>query len=244
MKRGFVKTANYEKVRTALDQLKKRAAPERNIVLISGVPGLGKTSAIDRVAADESALYLRASSVESPVSLMRALAETNPQIGGKGSARTIQDNVVRFMLRHRTGLLIIDECQHLIRDRVDMLEALRDISDRTECPLVLVAGENGVEKRLARHQQIASRVAVAIEFQPASEADVSQVVRQLGEYAYDDQLIKMLTQRTDGVMRLILESINRLDQFARANQLERVTLQDVAGHLTQLVCHEWQAGRT
>ncbi len=243
MKNGFVKTANYENVRNAIEQLKKRAAPERNIVLISGDPGLGKTSAIDRIASDGDAIYLRASSVETPVSQMRALADTDGKIGSRGSARTLQDNIVRYMLRYRIGLLVVDECQHLIRDRVDMLEALRDISDRTECPLVLVAGESGVEKKLARHPQIASRVAAAIEFAAATESDVSQAVRQLSDYKYDDQLIRVLTMRTAGKMRLILESINRLDQFAKSNSLQMVTLQDVNSHLSQLICSEWQAAR-
>lgn len=241
MKTGFIKSENYANLLETYARLEKRAARERCILLVTGEAGLGKTRAIDRLAVDKNALYVRASSVGRPLALMKSLVETAPQISTRGNAHAIQQEIIKY-LAHANVPMIIDECQHLIRsDGVEMIECLRDISDRAEVPLILVAGELGVEAKLARHPQIASRIAETVEFKPFKLAEVGQIIQKLTDVQFDDALIVAVHQRTGGKMRLLLEGIQRLEDFAKANTLETVCLANVKANLDTLICRDWQA---
>lgn len=244
MKTGFIKTAGYEALLAAYLKLEKRAAPERCFILVTGAPGVGKTAAIERFNADKGGLYVRASSVGGTLSLMRDIAKTNVMIDGRGPAHKVQNAIISFLVQSAKLPIIVDECQHLIRaGDVDMIESLRDISDRTGCPVILVAGELGVESKIARHQQIASRIAETVDFKAFSVTECAQVIARLTDIKFDGALVSTIHQHTGGKMRLLKEGVNRLEQFAIDNEKTAVAFVDVKDHLNTLLCHEWQASK-
>ena len=60
MRPTFVKTQNYRRFMGALEALEARGAEECCLVVVDGLPGLGKTTILSRWAADNACVYLRA----------------------------------------------------------------------------------------------------------------------------------------------------------------------------------------
>ena len=60
MKNAFVETGNVKRFQTALTALERRGAAEACLMVVDGLPGLGKTTALYRWATQTGAIYVRA----------------------------------------------------------------------------------------------------------------------------------------------------------------------------------------
>ena len=75
MKNVFAITSNADRFLAAMKALEKRGASEASWVLLTGLPGLGKTELVEWWALRHDALYLRAKSAWTPRAAMAELAE-------------------------------------------------------------------------------------------------------------------------------------------------------------------------
>ena len=60
MRKMFVKTENYRKFVSAVKAVEQRGAAEAGMMLVYGVPGLGKSHIVSSWAAETGAIFLRA----------------------------------------------------------------------------------------------------------------------------------------------------------------------------------------
>lgn len=237
MKTGFVQNSNYARFLQAVKAVEQRGSKESGILLVSGEPGLGKSKAVDRWAADNNALYLRATEGMKHGFLLHSLAavlgvDFYNEVDTKGKAikaprnnAELQARLTGVIGRHQKAI-VIDEAQKLLGHSATLLEVLRDISDLTEVTVVLVAGVADFGRQIKKHPQISSRIFKEVPFEPWTEQDVQLVCKQLAEVAIDDALAAKLTADSKGVMRLVMNGISTLERLTKANGMTSASLDD------------------
>lgn len=227
MKTAFVKTSNWERFTQGVELIGKQGAPERCILLVTGEPGLGKTTMIDKWAVTNRAIKLTAyAGLDSPSKLYRALAGAKAEIGLHRDSDENRAAIIGYAVREGCPI-VIDEVGELLGNS-RLVEALRGISDMANTPLVLVGMED-VIKKLGKHKQVTSRVATHIEFTKLTPQDAMLTCQEKAEVQIAPDLAMEIARQCGGSMRLVLGAITIVEDFARANSLAEVKLADVKG---------------
>ena len=171
MKKAFVKTENYARFAAGVKAVEQRGAAEAGMMLVHGQPGYGKSHIVYRWAEEAGAVYLRANVDWTPkyflVELCKAL-----NIDGRGTAQALFERCLRVLVERQCPI-IIDEAEFTLSSNAAVLEKVRDFSDRAEVTVILIGMEQ-IQRSIARHKQISSRIAQVVEFGPCSAADVAQ----------------------------------------------------------------------
>jgi hypothetical protein len=239
MRTSMATTANTERFYEAIATCQFRGAREANLVVVTGEPGLGKSHCVDQWAIQTGGIYLRANANWTHhwflTDLVKAL--------GLAPQRTNEQlflQALEAMLRRRRGDiggLIIDEAEHALHHR-QVLEGIRDLSDRLDFPVVLV-GMGPIKSDVARYPQIASRVSAVVQFDPASLEDVKRILEAVCEVEVAPDLAEHLLVATAGRYRLILHNIPLIERVGKG--LGRpVAKADLA---SQPFVTDWQAAR-
>ncbi|MBX3588832.1 MAG: ATP-binding protein [Ramlibacter sp.] len=235
MKQGFVQTDNFRRLRDAEKLVARRGAREAGLVIIKGVFGVGKSKLTERWAADSGYVFVRAKETWTKRALLDELADA------MGLAKGGRNQEVQARIITKIGIdmvpIIVDEADHLVRSTASLLEVLRDITDVTGTMCFLVGMEH-FPMKVARYGHIASRVAKVVEFEPLSLGDVKATVtakatqgtaQNAPALPMDDALIEEIHRQASGRMRLVLNAIANIEQWAEANGWKKVTLGDVKG---------------
>jgi DNA transposition AAA+ family ATPase len=229
----FVQTSNSAAFFSAFDDLGRRGAGEACLMVVDGVPGLGKTTTMNWAAVQAGWPMLRAKREWTPGWVLRELLETLGIPPAHSFERMFKQSIDGLLSRTTTAArdqstfaLVIDEADHICR-RSEILETVRDISDLLEVPVVLV-GMGRLRHALTRYPQVASRVARYVEFQTATLADVQALVAGLCEVPVADDLIAFLAKHADGKAREIKEGIAAIERHGLRNK-GTVTLKAMVG---------------
>lgn len=239
MKKVFVKTKNYERFQAKVRALDTRGAPEAGWLLVAGDPARGKSTIVDEWAAKSDAIYMRAKEQWTPRFFVDELLD-KLTLDTSGRAKDRFQRIVTKIGRENLPI-VIDEVQHALVDGAAVLETLRDITDLTETTVILVAGVEQVKTKIARHKQIASRIAEVVDFEANDHEDTAQVCREMSEVRIGDDLVAEIHRQSDGLMRNIVNAIATIEQVARRNRMVEMTLNDMRG--IELV-HDWQSRRS
>lgn len=239
MKNVFVETENVARFHAALGALERRGAQEACLMVVDGRPGLGKTTALFRWAAQSGAVYLRAKKEWSPTwFLADLLAEfriTPAHSYQKRFAQAMEAMLARqsaMALQKKTFAVVIDEADHISRN-ARIMESIRDFSDMGDIVFVLV-GMGKVRDHLTLLPQVASRVAQYVKFEGASAGDVRRMFAEKAEVPVADCLTTFVHRVTEGHSREIMEAIASVERFGKRNGAapdKPVRLQDMAGQV-------------
>ena len=112
-----------------------------------------------------------------------------------------------------------------------MLEKVRDFSDRAEVTVILIGMEQ-IQRSIARHKQISSRIAQVVEFGPCSAADVALACKQLCDYQLSPGMTAEVLRLSGGRMR---EVLNIAATNGLSGQLDVPQFAGVA------LTHDWQS---
>lgn len=235
MKHQFVKTTQFKAFRAAIADVETRGAAEAGFCLVTGKAALGKTAAVTQWAIEKGAVFMRAKVEWTPNYFYSELADAL-KVDGRGKSKDRFGRLVAYLARHRTPL-VIDEVEHTLKKSAEVLEAIRDLSDLTEI-IVVVVGMDQAQARIARHLQLASRVARVVSFDGASVEDTALVCRELAEVQIEPDLIAEAHRQTAGRMRELMNAIATIERAAKRNGLAKIGMKDMAG---QVLTHDWQA---
>lgn len=218
MKPNFVKTRNYELFIGAIKGLQSRGAEECCLIVVDGLPGLGKTTTLSRWAADHSCAYTRAKVEWTPYwflgELLQQLRVHPPHGYEKRFAAALQALGEMAMSADHTDrdfAVVIDEADH-ISSKGKLVDTVRDLSDVSGVPFILV-GMGRIRDNLSRFPQTMSRISRYVRFEPADKADVQKFLDEQCEVPVADDLTGFVTEVTGGFNREIREAIVAIERF-------------------------------
>jgi len=234
MKNQFAVTSNAERFLAAMSALKNRGASEASWVLLTGVPGLGKTELAQWWALTRDAVYLRAKAAWTPRAAQIELSEKLGIAPSRSNAELFAQ--ILGVLGRNPVPIVIDEIEHCLRD-AKVLEVFRDLSDLIEIPIIIV-GMDAVRTQIQRHEQISSRIHQVVDFLPATPADVRTMAEILVEapLVWADDLIAKVHAESEGRYRLIMDALAEIERHAKRNRLQTVSAADFPQRLT----HDWR----
>ena len=238
MRNNFVETSNVKKFLGAISALNQRGAREACLVVVDGLPGLGKTRALQNWVAQTGSVYLRAQQgwtenwflsdllkgmdVHPPHSLQLKVERVKAELALRQSSAVYANH---------TFSVVIDEADYVSR-REKIIETIRGLSDGTEIPFILV-GMGKINTNLIRFPQVASRVSQKVQFSKCSEEDVRALLEGRCEVPVAHDLVRFLHHASGGFNREILEAIANIERFGKRNEPgpEGLTLADMAGQV-------------
>ncbi len=238
MRDSFVETDNYRRFVGALKSLEERGAEEACMIIVDGKPGLGKTTTLSRWVAQTGSVYLRAQRGWDynwfMKDLLAELSVSPESIRGRRDrfARAmleLQMRAEQSELEDRPFGLVIDECD-LISRRMEIMEAIRAISDLQMLPTILV-GMGKLRDDLRRYPQIESRAPNKVEFRPLGVEDTTALVAGRCEVPVAPDLAAFIAKASRGFAREILDAIRAVERFGRriTPGPDGVTLADMTG---------------
>ncbi len=156
------------------------------------------------------------------------------------ASRGKDDFLLVYRLPKRTELVIVDEAQRL---KMAALEQLRDLYDRLHFGLVLI-GQPGLEKSLARYPQLYSRVGFAHQFRVLSEEETRWLLQQRWSHLgmnirvddfTDTEALAAIVRITAGNFRVIHRLLMQIERILEINHLQTVTKEVVEKARERLV---------
>ena len=213
-------------------------------VVVTGKPGMGKTTLINDLLAEVgSSDYLAANVVTTTLEandLLRAIAyEFGLPVQGLDKATVIQELKKLFVFSHQTGrppLLIVDEAQNLTLTALEELRLLTNLNfDNRPLLQIFLLGQDELRHKLQDPQleQLRQRVTAAARLEPLTAAETkAYVVHRLRIVGWnnfpqiDIAILPVLHGNTEGIPRRINQFCNRLLLLGAAEEKHRLTAED------------------
>ncbi|CDL79758.1 AAA family ATPase [Xenorhabdus cabanillasii] len=209
----FVQTKTVRQIWSALQY----AQIAQCISVIYGSPGVGKTKSLQQFASDRPNVWLITVS-PSRASLSECLYELALELGiGDAPRRAGQlGRSVRRKLRGTSGLLIIDEADHL---DYPVLEELRILQEDTGIGLALVGNHQvyskltGGNSRNVDFARLFSRIAKKVAILKTKKDDVQAISAAWGLGQQERALVHQLAERP-GALRTVSHTLRLAAMFA------------------------------
>ena len=219
MRKIFVKTTNVKNFIGLVENLLKKPKNIPKMGLIYGEPGLGKSQTALWLACKYDAIYLRATNLMTGRWLLEEIAKEMDEIPRYLTSDNF--NLIVQKLKQKPQLIIVDEIDYLMNN-LKTIEILRDIHDKTECPIVFV-GMSLVHKKLERYKHLFDRFSEIVKFETFSVNDLKQIFEQLSEITVNIDAIEFIHKKYNR-FRQIVQLINQLEIIAKENNLEEITI--------------------
>lgn len=220
MKEEFVTTANYSKLFEAMQSLKDLPQTAPKMGLGFGHFGLGKTFGLERIAAVENALLLRAAQTWSKTSVLTELCE---ELGVDTTGHSpIKYKRVLEALINEPRIIIVDEIDALLRStKFEVLEMFRDIHDESGVVVFFVGMEES-NRKLKKHKHFYSRIVEFVEFVPICKEDIEKFC-ELSEVLIETDLLQHFWNKYKN-LRQIKVMLLRLEKYCLLNEIEKCDL--------------------
>lgn len=229
MKLSYVQTSNHVAFMAAVKAVESGAAREAMGILVAGEPGAGKTRTVDHFGAERNAIYVEGLPGMT-MNYVRDLLAYELGIGDlKGFA--LQKAINEAMAQRRQPI-ILDEAQHGLNDKANVIEYLRRIAEQAGVLLILVC-HTSEKHRFAEHRlaHIATRISAVVDFKPANLGDVQLYLRQLCEVEVDEGVAQQVLEQSRGRYRLMASAVSTLETMAGQMGKQVLAAVDVKGYL-------------
>lgn len=226
MNKIFVKTINVKNFIGLVENLLNKPKNIPKMGLVYGEPGLGKSQTALWLACKYDGIYLRASNLMTGRWLLEEVVKELDEIPRFLTSDNF--NIVVKKLKKNPQIIFIDEIDYLMNN-YKTVETLRDIHDKTECPIVFV-GMSLVHKKLERYKHLYDRFSEIVKFESFGVADLKQIFDGLSEIPFTTESIEYIHPNYNR-FRQIVQLINQLEIYAKDNGITEYTLETIRGLL-------------
>lgn len=218
MKRIFVRTQNVKGFIGLVENLINKPQNIPKMGLIYGEPGLGKSQTALWLACQYDSVYIRCTNLMTGRWLLEEFVKELEEVPRYLTSDNF--NLCVKSLKSSQKVVIIDEIDYLANDKKS-IETLRDIHDKTNCPMIFV-GMGLVNKKLERHRHLYDRFSEIVKFETFSVADVKEIVDKLSEVKFSAEAIELLNKKYNRFRQIVL-AINQFENIARDNGFMEIT---------------------
>ncbi len=227
MKKTFIKTKNVKRFVALMDELQKLPSNIPKLALVYGDHGLGKSQTIQWWADKNDSVYIRATQGMTSRWLLSEIAE---ELGVDPFWHTQETFLlIENHLRQNPKIIIVDEVDYLIEKHT--VETLRDLHDKTACPIVLV-GMGFADKKLARYPHLCDRLYKTLKFEQFNKDDISDILNQLTDLSFTEDAINYLATRTNQFRQLV-KLINKIEKLSDTNKIAKIDEYTLKGLLNE-----------
>lgn len=227
MKRTFIKTKNVKRFIVLMDELQTLPYNIPKIALVYGDYGLGKSQTIQWWVDKNNSVYVRAVKSMTSRWLISEIAE---ELGEEPFWHTQETfSIVESHLKRNPKTIVIDEMDYLTQN--DTIELIRDLHDKTNCPIVLV-GMAMADKKLARYPHLCDRIYKSLKFETFNSEDIKEILSELTELNFTSDAIEYLATRTNQFRQLV-KITNKLEKLSATNDLQELDEYTLKGILNE-----------
>ena len=220
MKKIFIKTRNVRNFIGLVEALKSKPKNIPKMGLIYGEPGLGKSQTALWLACKYDGIYIRASNLMTSRWLVEEIVREMDELPRYLTSDNF--NVVISKLIQKPKIIFVDEIDYLMNN-YKSVETLRDIHDKTDCPIVFV-GMGLAHRKLERYKHLYDRFSEIIKFETFGVNDIGQIIGQLSEVTFTPDSIEYIHKKYNR-FRQIVQLINQMEIFAKDNNLTEINLE-------------------
>ena len=227
MKKTFIRTKNVKQFVSLMDELQKVPPNIPKMALVYGEHGLGKSQTIQWWADKNDSVYVRATQGMTSRWLLSEIVEEL----GEEAYWHLQDNfeLIENILKENPRVVIVDEIDYLIEK--SSIETLRDLHDKTGCPIVLV-GMGTADKKIARYPHLMDRIYKILKFEKFNSEDIKEILIELTDLKIKDDAIEYLATRTNQFRQLV-KLINKVEKLMKTNQIQELDEYTMKGLLNE-----------
>ncbi|MGN1154451.1 MAG: AAA family ATPase [Candidatus Gastranaerophilaceae bacterium] len=227
MKRTFIKTKNVKRFIALMEELQTLPYNIPKIALVYGDYGLGKSQTIQWWVDKNNSVYVRAIKSMTSRWLISEIAE---ELGEEPFWHTQETfSIVESHLKRNPKAIVIDEMDYLTQN--DTIELIRDLHDKTNCPIVLV-GMAMADKKLARYPHLCDRIYKSLKFETFNSEDIKEILSELTELNFTSDAIEYLATRTNQFRQLV-KITNKLEKLSATNDLQELDEYTLKGILNE-----------
>ena len=218
MRKIFVKTNNVRNFIGLVENLQNKPKNIPKMGLVYGEPGLGKSQTALWLACKYDGIYIRASNLMTSRWLVEEIVREMDELPRYLTSDNF--NVVISKLIQKPRIIFVDEIDYLMNN-YKSIETLRDIHDKTDCPIVFV-GMGLAHRKLERYKHLYDRFSEIVKFETFGVNDIAQIINQLAEIQFTPDSIEYIHNKYNR-FRQIVQLISKLETFAKENSLTEIT---------------------
>ena len=228
-RREFVKTKNYTAMFELLSTLVDMEGNPERIGLGYGNPGVGKTTALERLTKEFDAILVRVLESWTPASAMASVAEALG-VHTKGSTSEVVKRIIDNLIDNPRPIIVDEIDRALVGGKIGILESFRDLHDQAHVPLLLV-GMGTCDARLQRHKHFYDRIVKKTCFVDTPQEDIDRFIDLCGigegekfePIVIKEDLRKYLRQRFRSI-RAIKVLLKQLELWCETNGIYEVDM--------------------
>ena len=218
MKKIFIKTRNVRNFIGLVEALKSKPKNIPKMGLIYGEPGLGKSQTALWLACKYDGIYIRASNLMTSRWLVEEIVREMDELPRYLTSDNF--NVVINQLSQKPKIIFVDEIDYLMNN-YKSVETLRDIHDKTDCPIIFV-GMGLAHRKLEHYKHLYDRFSEIVKFKTFGVNDIAQIINQLAEIQFTPESIEYIHKKYNR-FRQIVQLINQMEIFAKDNNIAEIT---------------------
>lgn len=246
MKLHFVKsTSNNKRFRAVVIEVQSRGAAEAGWLLVTGVPGVGKTTILKNWALEQGAVWLTAKENWTVNYFIQDLAEALG-VPTKSDVKKRDALIVGQLARGQIPI-VIDEVERCFKRDFAILRQLRTFSDAAENVVVLSGMEDdrkqNIQTQISNAMEFGSRVFKAITITQASLEDIRAIAGEVLDVQLTDELTEEILKQSNGILRNVKNAFSIVERWGIRNKRDTVTLKDMEDVQLCQVFHVKKSGR-